>query len=410
MLNTDTGIPAAKVEQLVRELVCLRCGREHPYRGAAYLCESCGYGTGPSDAGVLDVRYDYDAVREQLLDGRRVRSQRSDLFRYLPLLPVGHVPSTLRPGGTPLFPVSELAVGLGVRSLHLKDETRNPTRALKDRASVVGLTRAQELGYEDVVCASAGNAAISMSGFAANLGLRAHAYVPSDASDVRLGWLRLLGADIQRSTGDYDVAFDAAEARRQDGWYSRNCAFNPFLVEGKKTAALEIGEQLGWEVPDLVVCPVGDACTLGAIGKGFRELRELGLTDRLPRLVGIQTAAVHPMVDRFVAEEPGGWDAPPVEETTFAASINVKRPRNARRLMNEIHASDGVLLAVTDAAIGTAQRELAERAGVVAEFTSAAALAGLRQLAEHESIDGRTVTLVITGGRPDDTSPSEENA
>ena len=135
-------------------------------------------------------------------------------------------------------------------------------------------------------CASAGNAAISLAGFAAHAGLRCHAFVPSYASATRLDWLRRFGAETHVSTGNYDQAFAEAEAAGAGHkWFSRNCAFNPFLVEGKKTCALEIAERL---TPDFLIAPVGDGCTLGAIGKGFREARELGWIDRLPRLIGVQ--------------------------------------------------------------------------------------------------------------------------
>jgi threonine synthase len=381
-------------------LDCLRCGRSTPYSAEAYLCEVCGNGTDPTDAGVLDVRYDYAVARQALLNGSgRVRSERRDLFRYLPLLPVAEVPSVLPTGGTPIFAVDDIARELGCGRLYVKDESRNPTRSLKDRATAIGTARAIEGGYQHIVCASAGNAAISMAGFAANAGIKAHAYVPRDASAVRLSWLRRFGARIERSEGDYDQAFGEAERRRSEGWYSRNCAFNPYLVEGKKTVAFEIAEQLDWRVPDVVICPVGDACTLSAVGKGFRELTLLGLTDRLPKLVGVQSAAIHPMVDR-VGDR--ALPAPPPEASTLAASIDVKWPRNARRLERELEQSDGVVLAVGDASIHAAQANLAERAGIVAEFTSAAGLAGLRQLAESRSLAGHSAVLIITGGRPDD--------
>jgi threonine synthase len=386
----------------VEDLRCLRCGRREPYTGTNYLCAVCGHGSGPSDAGVLDVRYDYEHVKRELFGGRAPRAAGSGVFRYLPLLPVADVPRLLPAGGTPLFESDALAAQFGVAALYLKDETRNPTRALKDRATAVGVARAVAQGYTDIGCASAGNAAISMAAFAAVAGLRAHAFVPGAASDVRLTWLERLGADVRRSTGDYDAAYDEAESMRSESWYSRNAAFNPFLVEGKKTAGLEIAEQLEWRVPDLVVCPVGDGCTLAAIGKGFRELAQMGVTDRLPRLVGVQAAATQPLVEPFESNG-SGLPGTPREARTFAASIDVKQPRNKRRLLEEIETSDGVILAVGDEAIGEAQRDLAQRAGVVAEFTSAASLAGLRRLAEHEPIGGKTVALVITGGRPDDT-------
>jgi threonine synthase len=259
---------------------------------------------------------------------------------------------------------------------------------LKDRATAIAVTMAKEIGATDVYCASAGNAAISLAGFAANAGLRCHVFVPSYASEVRLEWLRRFGADLHVSTGDYDQAFAEAESCGvARGWYSRNCAFNPFLVEGKKTCGLEIAEQV---TADFVVAPVGDGCTLGAIGKGLREAREIGLTNRLPRLIGVQAAGVQPMVDRFRGER-----STPGE--TAAASIAVRRPRNAIRLLKEIDASGGEMVAVSDQQIAEAQRLLAEEAGMVAEFTSAATLAALHEI----DAKGKTGVLVITGGRTD---------
>lgn len=335
----------------------------------AYVCGSCG--------GILDVHYDYAAAHARGFSGRGV-------FRYLPLLPVAEGREILPAGDTPLVH----APRLGAR-VFLKDETRNPTRCLKDRATAVGIAMALETGATDVYCASAGNAAISLAGFAANCGMRCHAFVPAYASATRLDWLRRFGADVRVSEGNYDQAFEEAErAGRENGWYSRNCALNPFLVEGKKTCALEIAEEIA---ADIVIAPVGDGCTLGAIGKGFREAREMGIIGGLPKLIGVQAEGVRPLVDQFRrTKSPEG--------ETAAASIAVRRPRNAIRLLREIERSAGEMVAVTDEEIGAAQRKLAEEAGMVAEFTSASTLAALSKIgAPAESI----VVLVITGGRVD---------
>ncbi len=274
-------------------------------------------------------------------------------------------------------------------NVFLKDETRNPTRCLKDRATTIAMTLAAESGASAVYCASAGNAAISLAAFAAHRGIRCHAFVPSYASPVRLDWLKRLGAHLHVSTGNYDQAFQEAEqAGCEHGWYSRNCAFNPFLVEGKKTCGLEIAAEIA---PDVVIAPVGDGCTLGAIGKGFREAREMGMITRLPRLIGVQAQGVQPMVARF-----SGKSAP--EGETAAASIAVRRPRNALRLLRELKVSNGEMIAVSDSQIESAQKLLAEEAGLVAEFTSAATLAALAQM---KSLAGKSVVLVITGGRVD---------
>jgi threonine synthase len=175
----------------------------------------------------------------------------------------------------------------------------------------------------------------------------------------------------------------------------RNCAFNPYLVEGKKTVAFEIAEQLGWNPPDLVVAPVGDGCTLGAIGKGFRELTTIQRTTSLPRLLGVQAEGMQPMVRRFSGQT--GEDS----GETAAASIKVRRPRNSLRLLGELKAANGHMMAVSDSAIGEAQRLMAEESGIMAEFTSASTIAGLARLAEQESLQGLVAVAVITGGRID---------
>lgn len=388
------------------DLHCLRCGQVVPYSEDAYLCPVCGTGSGPSDAGILDVRYDYERAERALFDGGRLRSGRDDIFRYLPLLPVEEPRTDLRAGWTPLVEAPRLAAELGVGSLYLKDETRNPSRALKDRATAIGVNRALAQGRTDICCASAGNAAISLAAFAANTGLRAHAFVPHDASEIRLEWLDALGADVIRSEGDYDQAYDEAEAMRTAGWYSRNCAFNPFLVEGKKTCGLEIAEQLDWSVPDVVVSPVGDACTLSGIGKGFADLQRMGRIDRRPRLVGVQAAGEPAMLNLYLEEQ----GRPPVAEPgdTAAASIDVAHPRNARRLLNELDASDGELLAVEDGEMRSAQSQLARIGGTIAELASASTLTALRHLSGRESLASAKVVLVVTGGRTDEPITNDE--
>lgn len=373
-------------------LRCFRCGSEFPFDARAYLCPACGEVDG--DPAILDVEYDYAAARTAF----RSAAARSGVFRYLALLPVDEPSGGLPAGDTPLVPAPRLAKRLGLKSLYLKDETRNPTRCFKDRATAVFMAIAQRLGVTDVYCASAGNAAISLAGFAAHLGIRCHVYVPSYASEVRLDWLRRFGADLHVSTGNYDQAYAEAEAAgKANGWYSRNCAFNPFLVEGKKTCGLEIAEQLG-RAPDYVVVPVGDGCTMAAIGKGFREARELGIIDSLPKLIGVQSEAAQPIVNRT-----HGGAASDGEGESRAESILVRRPRNVLRLLRELRDAGGEMVAVSDDQIDAAQRELASGAGMVAEFTSAATLAALDSLhrRDPDALRGLEVVLVITGGRPD---------
>lgn len=384
---------AAFLGRNLAEMRCLRCSALYPASADAYLCPACGRGDG-ADAGILDAEYDYAAARADLERG--CEGARRDVFRWSALLPVAALGAgSLEAGGTPLVPAPQLAKRLGLRELWLKDETANPTGCLKDRATAVAVAMAAARGMDRLFCASAGNAAISLAGFCAHSGAQAHVWVPARVSDQRLAWLRRFGATVHLSPGDYDVAYDEAEEEgHRRGWYSRNCAFNPFLVEGKKTVAFEIAEQLG-HVPDLVVAPVGDGCTLGAIGKGFRELREIGRADDLPRLLGVQAEGVQPLVARL------NGSASTEDGCTRAASIAVRRPRNALRLLHELSASGGTLVAVPDAETEAAHAALSHDAGMTCELTSATALAGLARLAESEPLEGQTAVIVITGGRED---------
>ena len=379
-------------------LRCLRCGRTEPVEPSAYICPHCGPGVTTADPGIFDVQYDYAAAASAFLSS--FSSRRRDIFRFLPLLPLEEAGNVLPVGDTPLVAAPRLAARLGLKALYLKDETRNPTRCLKDRATAIAMTIAQTNGYQDLYCASAGNAAISLAGFCAHQGLTCHAFVPRIASPTRLDWLYRYGAQVHVSQGDYDQAYqEAEEAGAQAGWYSRNCAFNPYLVEGKKTVAFEIAEQLDWQTPDLVVAPVGDGCTLGATGKGFRELRMLGQIERLPRLLGVQAEELQPVVRRYHRQMSSVATLESGE--TVAASIAVRRPRNYLRLRAELEASHGTVLAVPDSEMLEAQRLLSQEAGIIAEVTSAATLAGLLRLAASQDLSGQRAVLIITGGRLD---------
>jgi threonine synthase len=373
----------------VAGLRCLRCAREYPASLSAALCPTCGPGLDEDDPGVLDVLYERP---RGALDDR----QRSGIFRFGELLPVADPGPILPTGDTPLLSVPRLARRLGLKSLFLKDERRSATQCLKDRATAVAVTLAALHKQTHLYCASAGNAAISLAGYCAHAGFTAHAFVPFDASPLRLAWLRRFGAEIIVSEGSYDQAFAESEQRgKEAGWYSRNCAYNPYLVEGKKTVGFEIAEQLAWQAPDWVIAPVGDGCTLAAAGKGFRQLAELGRIASMPRLLGVQAQGMKPMVRRFCGE--AGEDS----GVTQAASIKVRHPRNALRLLSEMGHAGGSMVAASEEEIGEAQRILAEDCGVVAEFTSAATIAALARLGQAEDLSRQTAVAIITGGRID---------
>jgi len=387
----------------VTGLKCVMCGREYPAR-AAMTCPACGV------TGILDVQYDYAAVRRRLT--RRALARRDDPthWRYRELLPIGaaaRLPA-LAVGGSPLRPAAALARHLGVGSLLLKDDGRNPSASLKDRASAVGAVKAVEARKRVIACASTGNAASSLAGMAASLGLRAIIFVPERAPEPKLAQLLVFGATVLRVRGSYEQAWDLCQrACERWGWYNRNCAVNPYLVEGKKTVSLEIGEQLEWRVPAWVAVSVGDGCTIAGVWKGFAELRRLGLTRRTPKLLGVQAEGAAPVTAAFRS----GAALVPVEPHTMADSIAVGVPRNWKKAVDAVRASGGTMVNVTDDEIREAMRATGALAGVFAEPAAAAAVAGLARAARERLIPRRAPVLaVITGNGLKDTRSALEAA
>lgn len=373
----------------VTGLRCLLCGREYSH-GDVGTCPSCGR------EGILDVEYDYDAVVSAL--GRApLAGRQKDLWRYRELLPVSPdvVPPHLEVGWTPVYDLPRLAVEVGVKSLVLKDDGSNPTSSLKDRASAVGVMKAMEFGRGKIACASTGNAASSLAGLTAAVGLKSYIFVPERAPEPKIAQLLIFGATVFRVRGSYEAAFELCrKACETFGWYNRSGGTNPFLVEGKKTAGLEIAEQCRDRMPDWVVVSVGDGCTIGGIGKGFWEMHHLGLIGQVPKLLGVQAAGACPVVDAFR----GGKDCVPVRPDTVADSIAVGTPRNWRRAIAQIRASGGAMVAVRDDDILAAMRLTARLGGVFGEPAGVAGVAGIRQ-AVAEGIVARTdsVLVVMTG-------------
>jgi threonine synthase len=227
------------------------------------------------------------------------------------------------------------------------------------------------------------------------MGLRTFIFVPGRAPQGKIAQLLIFGANVISVQGSYSDAFRlSSEAIERWGWYNRNAAINPYLVEGKKTVALEIAEQLAWEVPDWVVVSVGDGCTIAGIWKGFCDLYRVGWIDRLPKLLGVQSTGCSPLADAFRENRP--WC--PAEENTLADSIAVGVPRNPEKALRAVRASGGKMVAVPDEEILAAMRLLGRSSGIFAEPAGAAGLAGLRSLLEKGEI-GREekVVVVVTG-------------
>ena len=373
----------------VERLECLRCGRAFK-RGLDGPCPRCG------PEGVLEILFDVRAAGRSL-NRRSLKGRAKDIWRYRELLPVSAKGATppLPVGWTPITSAPRLAPWAGVRTLLVKDESRNPTASFKDRASVVGVTRAVAARARVVACASTGNAASSLAGAAASVGLQAVIFVPEFAPEPKVAQLMIFGARVLRVRGSYDETWELCQrACARHGWYNRNAAVNPSLVEGKKTCGLEIGEQTGTEVPDWVAVSVGDGCTIAGIWKGLGEMRALGFIPHLPQMLGVQAAGARPLVDAFES----GRDVTPAAARTVADSICVGHPRNWRKALRAVRSSGGAMVAVPDEAILEAMRAAGRRAGVFGEPAGVAGLAGVRAAVEKGIIGrGESVLAVVTG-------------
>lgn len=374
----------------VTGLVCVCCGARYREGEVLYTCPSCGL------SGILDVEYDYERLKG--LKERLAASGERSIWRYRELLPVSGTQGfpPLQVGWTPIYDCAVLARRYGLETLYLKDDGRLPTGSFKDRASAVGTVKARELGYRVVACSSTGNAASSLAGFCASQGLTARIFVPTTAPEAKIAQLRAFGATVLLVEGTYEQAYELCEQAVQEfGWYDRNCAVNPYLIEGKRTCGFEIAEQCSGDPPDVVAVAVGDGCTIAGIWKGMREMERLGIWHRLPRLLGVQAAGAAPLA----AAHARGADAiQPVEAHTIADSIAVGAPRNWRKALHAVTESGGTWVTVPDEEILEAAKDLASATGVFAEPAAAAAFAGLLRARDTDFISSRDVVLqVVTG-------------
>ena len=371
---------------------CTICGREFPFEPERMTCPHCG------EKGILDILYDYDEIARDLTRESLAACRDNSMWRYRALMPVADtvdVSRFLRIGWTPLYESLSLGRELGVKALYIKDDGLNPTASLKDRASGVAVAKAIELGYDTIACSSTGNAASSCAGSAARMGLKADIFVPERAPEGKVAQLMIFGARVVSVHGDYKATFDLSKAAIEKyGWYNRNAGINPVMTEGKKTVALEIAEQLGWNVTDWVACSVGDGCTIGGVYNGFYDLYRLGLIERIPKILGVQSTGCCPFVDAARENRP----LRPVPENTLADSIAVGVPRNPVKALRAVRESGGAWIAVSDERILDAMRVLGRTEGVFGEPAGVTATAGVIQAVADGLIrPDETVTAISTG-------------
>lgn len=372
---------------------CTICGREHPFKPELYTCPVCG------EKGILDIVYDYKEVARSLSRESLKACSDNSMWRYRALMPVADetdVSRFLRIGWSPLYRSNRLEKELELGALYIKDDGINPTGSLKDRASGVAVAKAMELGYDTISCSSTGNAASSCAGSAARMGLKAVIFVPKRAPQGKVAQLMIFGAKLVVVDGNYEQTFELSRAAIEKyGWYNRNAGINPVMSEGKKTVAMEIAEQLGFKVTDWVACSVGDGCTIGGVYTGFKDLYELGLIDRIPKILGVQSTGCCPFVNADGTENKA---LVPTPENTLADSISVGVPRNPKKAQRAVYASEGRWIAVSDDDILSAMRLLGRTEGVFGEPAGVTATAGVKAAREKNIIKaGETVTVISTG-------------
>jgi len=378
----------------VIELGCMVCTASYSPDDVSYVCPDDGVD------GTLDVRYDYDLVGSRLTKKSLSRDADRTMWRYRPLLPVAadaEVPP-LTVGGTPLYDAPRLADALGISRVWVKDEGRQPTASLKDRASAMAVVKAREVGAEIIATASTGNAAAALAGLAASIDQANVIFVPVNAPEAKIAQLLAYGSIVMLVEGSYDDAFELClEAAEEYGWYNRNTGFNPYMTEGKKTAGLEILEDLNWNPPDAIFTGVGDGSIIGGLHKAVKDALALGWIDHAPRIFGVQSAGSDYMVQAFESGE-DVLTKPPIAADTVADSISADLPRDRLKAMAAVVETGGAYVRVDDDDILAAIPTLARGSGVFAEPAAASSYAGLEAAVNTGLIGPQDRVVVLSTG------------
>ena len=373
----------------MKALVCRECGKEYPTL-AIHVCEMC--------FGPLEVKYDYEEIKKTI-SRRKIEDGPHSMWRYLDLLPVeGTAIVGPHAGFTPMVRARNLGAYLGLDELYLKNDTVNhPTLSFKDRVVAVALTRARELGFETVACASTGNLANSVAAHAAAAGMQCYVFIPSDLEAAKV-----LGNLIYRPTvveveGNYDdVNRLCSEIASENSWAFVNINVRPYYAEGSKTLAFETVEQLGWRTPDQVVVPIASGSLLTKIWKGLNELKALGLVGSVQtKINGAQPEGCSPIASAY---RDGRDFFRPVKPKTIAKSLAIGNPADGYYALKATGESRGAMEIVSDDEIVEGIKLLAQTEGVFAETAGGVTVGALRKLVKQDIIRKNDVTVAyITG-------------
>ena len=375
----------------VSHVECTVCGQHHDPKVLLTVCEKCGQ--------MLAVRYDLPRVAAAVTK-EALRSRPPGMYRFRELTPLGdgEPAVTLGEGGTPLLPLPRLSAQLGLRSLWAKDEGQNPTGTFKARGLGMAITRARALGVRGLILPSAGNAGGAAAVYGARAGLPVAVIVPRGTPPAAIAEAQIAGARVFTIEGSIATAGKiTGKVAAQIGWFDLSTLKEPYRLEGKKTMGLELAEQFGWSMPDLLFYPTGGGTGLVGIPKAYDELRAMGwLAGKLPRVISVQAEGCAPMVKawREGAETTTAWENP----VTDAPGLRVPSPFAGRQMLKILRDTSGEAIAVSERAIVDAQRLLARVEGIWTSPEAAATIAALLQMKERgDALADARILLVLTG-------------
>jgi threonine synthase len=372
---------------------CTSCGKEYPGNAIQYLCPECDKKSSDElpPRGILKVLFAYENLISKGITFNKLKQH-----HWLDLLPINDLESLpkLKIGNTPLYHFQKLGKeNLGF-DLYLKDDSQNPTFSFKDRASAVVSAFAKENGADTIVTASTGNAGSSLAGICASQRQKAIVLVPVSAPVAKLTQIIMYGATIIPVKGTYDDAFELSlKATEHFGWYNRNTAYNPLTIEGKKTVSFEIFDQLQESIPDRIFVPVGDGVIISGVYKGFEDLLKLGIIDKIPTIVAVQSSGSDNLIRNLNNE-----NFEVKLSHTLADSISVDYPRNFYMAQNFLKKHKGEWITVSDEEIIHASKTLAATTGLFAEPAAAAAFAGMQKYNTENKIPEASKNVVLLTG------------
>jgi threonine synthase len=385
----------------MKGLVCRECGKEYP-PVSLHVCELC--------FGPLEVQYNYKEIQAHLTR-KKIENGPHSLWRYVDLLPIEGEPTIgLHAGFTPLVRAKNLGDELGLDKLYIKNDTVNhPTLSFKDRVVAVALTRARELGYETVACASTGNLANSVAAHAASAKMQCYVFIPHDLEAAKVLGNLVYRPNVVEVEGNYDdVNRLCSEIAGEQKWAFVNVNIRPYYSEGSKTLAYEIVEQLDWIAPDQVVVPMASGSLLTKVWKGLNEFQKLGLiTDMKTRVHGAQAEGCSPIA---AAYKQGRDFFKPVKPNTIAKSLAIGNPADGYYALKAAAESRGAMETVTDEEIVEGMTLLAQTEGIFAETAGGVTVGVLKKLVKQGLIKRGEVTVALITGNGLKTQDAVMNA